>query len=73
MDMQHQSAVVAVFDRRAQAKVAIDKLWHAGFAHEQIGIVGPGDQVSEAHTPEGEVEATAAKGAVTGAGFCLAP
>lgn len=59
--------VVAVFDRREQAEVAIDGLWHAGFKHDQIGILVPGQGVREAQTPTGKVEDNAAGGAVTGA------
>lgn len=67
MDTNNHSTVVATFDDYAHAKVVIDKLWHAGFAHDHVGIVGPGHEVKEARTPEGEAEHTAAKGAATGA------
>ncbi len=61
------STVIAVFDQRAQAESAIDDLWHAGFRHDQIGIASPGQPVTEAQTPTGAREDTAAKGAATGA------
>lgn len=59
--------IVAVFDDGGQAEVALDKLWHAGFPHEQIGIVMPGKGVAEAQTETGALEAAGARGAVTGA------
>ena len=35
MALTKLSTVVAVFDERGQAESAIDKLWHAGFRHDQ--------------------------------------
>lgn len=67
MNTRDRNMVVGVFDEYAQAKVAVDRLWHAGFAHEEVGIAGPGEPVREAQTAEGKVEDTAARGAVTGA------
>jgi hypothetical protein len=67
METTGRSTVVAVFETRAQAEAAIDDLWHSGFAHDQIGIAGPGESVNEAHTVTGKVEKDAANGAVTGA------
>ena len=67
MNSVNRNTVVAVFDQYPQAKVAVDRLWHAGFAHTEVGIAGPGEKMHEAQTAEGEVEDTAAKGAVTGA------
>lgn len=62
------TTALGVFASRAQAEVAVDSLWHAGFAHDDIGLASPGDtKVQVAHTPEGEVEDVAAAGAVTGA------
>jgi hypothetical protein len=67
MTTTHSSTVVAAFDQRGQAEVALDKLWHAGFPHDHIGILIPGKGEVEAQTPEGRVEDRAASGAVTGA------
>jgi hypothetical protein len=61
------STVVGVFETRAQAEVAVDSLWHAGFAHGDIGLASPGKPAHLARTPEGEVEHVAASGAVVGA------
>lgn len=61
-----QATILAVFDEGGQAEVALDRLWHAGFRREQIGIVKPG-RIDEAKTPAGEVEHAAARGAATGA------
>src|SRR5579883_2098380 len=59
--------IVAVFEQGTRAEVALDKLWHAGFQHDHIGIVLPGKGLVEAQTPTGAVEDIAAQGAVTGA------
>src|SRR5260370_42067547 len=59
--------VTAVFDNRGQAESAIDNLWHAGFRHDQVGILMPGGQGTEATTATEETEENAATGAVTGA------
>lgn len=59
--------VTAVFDHRGQAESAIHNLWHAGFRHDQVGILTPGGQVTEATTATEEIEENAAGGAVTGA------
>src|SRR5262249_52466360 len=63
----HQTTVVGVFDTRAQAEVAVDNLWHAGFPPEDVGIAGPGEQPHVAETCSGATENVAARGAVTGA------
>jgi len=60
-------AVVAVFERRGQAVVAIDELRHAGFTHEQISFAAPGEQPHPPDTPTEREEEQAADGAVTGA------
>ena len=62
-----ETMVTAVFDNRGQAESAIDNLWHAGFRHDQVGILMPGGQVAEATTATEETEENAAGGAVTGA------
>ncbi len=62
-----RSLVAAVFDARGQAESAIDNLWHAGFRHDQIGIVTPGGRVAEATTSTEKTEENAAEGAVAGA------
>jgi hypothetical protein len=59
--------VVGLFETRAHAEVAVDCLWHAGFAHEAIGLASPGEPAKLARTPEGDVEDVAAAGAVSGA------
>jgi hypothetical protein len=59
--------VTAVFDDRGKAESAIDNLWHAGFRHDQIGILTPGGSVAEATTATEKTEENAAEGAVTGA------
>lgn len=61
------STVVGVFATRAQAEVAVDSLWHEGFAHDDVGLASPGEPAHTARTPEGEVERVAATGALTGA------
>jgi hypothetical protein len=58
--------VIGVFDERSQVESAIDKLWHAGFTREQVGILIPGEGVVQAETPTGQREAQAAQGAVAG-------
>jgi hypothetical protein len=55
---------VGIFETRAQAVVAVDHLWHAGFAQEDVGLAAPGEPVRVAHTPTGEAELIAARGAV---------
>jgi hypothetical protein len=62
-----QTTVVGVFLHRGNAETAIDKLWHAGFRHDQIGMAAPGKPLHEADTPTGELEEHAAGGAATGA------
>ena len=62
-----ETMVTAVFDNRGQAESAIDNLWHAGFRHDQIGIVMPGGQVAEATTATEATEENAADAAVRGA------
>jgi hypothetical protein len=65
--MTARSLVTAVFDTRGKAESAIDNLWHAGFRHDQIGILTPGGHVAEATTSTEKTEEKAATGAVTGA------
>jgi hypothetical protein len=67
MEAATRSLVVGVFDERWQAEKAIDKLWHAGFQKEQVGVLTPGGKVEEATTPTGKMEDQATKGAVGGA------
>lgn len=62
-----RSLVAAVFETRGQAESAIDNLWHAGFRHDQVGIVTPGGRVAEATTATEKTEENAAEGAVAGA------
>ena len=64
MNATNDSVVWGIFDTRGQAETAIDKLWHAGFSHEQVGWAGPGEPMTEAETPMGKVEEAASKGAV---------
>jgi len=59
--------VTAIFADRGKAESAIDNLWHAGFRHDQIGILMPGGRVAEATTSTEKNEETAAQGAVAGA------
>src|SRR4051812_22216014 len=66
MAVSTHPAVVAVFPTRGQAEGAIDELWHAGFRHDQVGVITPGG-VQEATTHTDGAEATAAGGAATGA------
>ncbi len=65
--MTARSLVTAVFDTRGKAESAIDNLRHAGFRHDQIGILTPGGHVAEATTSTEKTEEKAATGAVTGA------
>jgi hypothetical protein len=65
--MNDTTVVVAVFERRAQADGAIDELWHAGFAKEQIGLAAPGEPTRQASTATEALEETAASGAAAGA------
>jgi hypothetical protein len=58
--------VVGVFASRKAAETAIHKLWHAGFAKEQIGFILPGGQQIEADTPMGKLEEQGANGAAVG-------
>jgi hypothetical protein len=66
-DIYPKPTVVGVFANRAQAEAAVDHLWHENFQHDQIGLAAPGELMHTAQTPEGRVEDTAARGAVTGA------
>lgn len=66
MSASNDSVVWGIFDTRGPAETAIDKLWHAGFSHEQVGWAGPGEAMTEAETPPGKVEEAASKGAVIG-------
>ena len=62
-----RSLVAAVFNNRGKAEAAIDNLWHAGFRHDQIGIVTPSGRVAEATTATEKSEDNAAEGAIAGA------
>jgi hypothetical protein len=64
---EQSTTVTAVFDDRGKAESAIDNLWHAGFRHDQIGILTPSGQVAEATTATEKTEENAAEGALTGA------
>lgn len=59
-------SVVAIFPSRQAAEIAIHKLWHEGFAKEQIGFILPGGKQIEAQTRLGNLEEKGADGAVTG-------
>lgn len=67
MTASDRGTILASFDDSGKAEVALDRLWHAGFRREQIGVVLPGRGVAEAQTGAGVVEAAAAQGAVAGA------
>ena len=58
--------LVAAFETRGQAETAIDDLWHAGFRQDQVGMATPGSPVRDATTPTGNMEKSAAQGAVAG-------
>lgn len=60
-------AVVAVFERRGEAVVALDALRHAGFTREQISFAAPGEAPHAPDTPTEREEEKAADGAVAGA------
>src|SRR5437588_10571846 len=62
-----RSTVAAVFEDRRHAEAAIDELWHAGFRHDQVGVLMPGGNVKEATTSTEKIEDNASSGAVTGA------
>jgi hypothetical protein len=64
---ERSGAVTAVFVDRGKAESAIDNLWHAGFRHDQVGVLMPGGHVAEATTATEQTEENAAGGAVTGA------
>jgi hypothetical protein len=64
---ERSGAVTAVFDDRGKAESAIDNLWHAGFRHDQVGVLMPSGRVAEATTATEKTEENAASGAVTGA------
>jgi hypothetical protein len=61
------TSVVAVYRTRGQAEAAIDQLWHAGFAKDQVGILIPGDGVHQASTETEQTEEHGADGAIAGA------
>jgi len=67
MSTMKESLVTAVFENRGKAESAIDNLWHAGFQHDQVGILMPGGRVAEATTATEGAEENAAEGAVAGA------
>jgi hypothetical protein len=61
------TTIVAVFPHRGEAEAAIDQLWHAGFAKDDIGMALPGEDFRQATTPTGPTEERAATGAAAGA------
>jgi hypothetical protein len=61
------STVIAVFDDRGHAESALLELVHAGFSHDQIGMVTPGGRITEGTTPSEKLEDDAGEGAVAGA------
>jgi phage tail tape-measure protein len=67
MGISNPSTIVAVFEDRGHAEMAIDELLHQGFSRDQVGIVMPHGEVKEAQTPTERSEERAAKGAVAGA------
>jgi hypothetical protein len=67
MSTVQQTTVVGVFETRARAEVAVDRLWAQGFSHDHVGIAAPGEPAHEAITSIGEKESHAADGAVVGA------
>jgi hypothetical protein len=67
MTTSTMTSVVAVYRTRGQAEAAIDQLWHAGFAKDQVGIMIPGQGVHQATTETEHTEETGAEGAVVGA------
>ncbi|HEV3119692.1 MAG TPA: hypothetical protein VGY58_21720 [Gemmataceae bacterium] len=67
MATNKRSTLVAIFKDRGHAEMAIDALHHEGFADEEIGILTPHGELSEATTPTERSEDNAADGAVAGA------
>lgn len=67
MTTASMTSLVAVYRTRGQAEAAIDQLWHAGFAKDQVGILIPGEGVHQATTETEHTEDVGAQGAVTGA------
>ena len=67
MAFSNAATMVAVFEDRGHAEMAIDELLHQGFSADQVGIVMPHGEVREAHTPTERSEERAAEGAVAGA------
>jgi hypothetical protein len=65
--MHTEAPVVGIFEQRRSAETAVDELWHAGFAHDQVGYLIPGQGVVEAHTATEDVEEKAARGTKRGA------
>jgi hypothetical protein len=61
------NTIVAAFDNPGQAEMALDELGHAGFGHDQVGLLAPGGQIEQVTTATEEREEVAAGGAVTGA------
>jgi hypothetical protein len=67
MNTTSLTSVVAVYRTRGQAEAAIDQLYHAGFAKEQVGIMIPGEGIQQPVTQIEENEENSATGAVAGA------
>ena len=55
--------VIAVFPNRGLADAAIDKLLHAGFDKNKIGLASPGEAMQPATTATTRIEDRAADGA----------
>src|SRR5438445_138689 len=72
MATSNASVIMAVFDERGRAEMAIDQLMHEGFSQDEVGIVMPGGAVKQASTAteQSEERAAAAEAAraVTGGG-----
>jgi len=67
MATSNASVIMAVFDDRGHAEMAIDQLMHEGFSQDEVGIVMPGGAVKKASTATEQSEERAADGAVAGA------
>lgn len=64
-----RATVVAAFDDRRHARLAVEELYRSGFTAEQVGFIIPeGDPKVEVHPQEGgtKAEEGAAAGAATG-------
>jgi outer membrane lipoprotein SlyB len=59
--------LLGVFPNRELAEGAIDELGHAGYSHNEVGILAPGGKIDHAESPTHRREKVAAQGAETGA------